>query len=148
MAGAEQGQHPVPALSKMTLDDEPQTDPNGQQPREQIVNPFTIEAADERGVDYNKVVEQFGTRLIDQATLDRFEKLTGQKAHRYLRRGLFFSQRHIPALRGLTCRDLGSILDRYEKGKPFFLYTGRGPSSDSMHIGHVIPFTFTKFAVL
>jgi len=73
------------------------TDPNGIQAalpiKEQIVNPFTIEAADERGVDYNKVVEQFGTRLIDQATLDRFEKLTGQRPHRYLCRGLFFSQR-------------------------------------------------------
>lgn len=81
----------------MTLDKKPTTDPNDElaQPKEQIVNPFTIEAADERGVDYNKVVEQFGTRLIDQATLDRFEKLTGQKPHRYLRRGLFFSQRYM-----------------------------------------------------
>ena len=149
MANAKQARHPVPALSKMTLDDKPQIDLNHQpaQPKEQIVNPFTIEAADEHGVDYNKIVEQFGTRLIDQSTLERFEKLTGQKAHRYLRRGLFFSQRYTPALQVLclTYGDLGSILDRYEKGKPFFLYTGRGPSSDSMHIGHVIPFTFTKF---
>jgi hypothetical protein len=100
MATPEQAHHPVPVLSKMTLDDGPEADPNGQpiQPKEQIVNPFTIEAADERGVDYNKVVEQFGTRLIDQATLDRFEKLTGQKAHRYLRRGLFFSQRYVLAI--------------------------------------------------
>ena len=36
------------------------------------------------------------------------------------------------------------MLDRHEKGLPFFLYTGRGPSSDSMHIGHSIPFEFTK----
>jgi hypothetical protein len=100
MASPEQAHPPVPALSKMTLDDEPQTDPNDRpiHPKEQIVNPFTIEAADERGVDYNKVVEQFGTRLIDQATLDRFENLTGQKAHRYLRRGLFFSQRYTLAI--------------------------------------------------
>ena len=81
----------------MSLDDgHLPIDPNSTElahPKEQIVNPFTIEAADERGVDYNKVVEQFGTRLIDQATLDRFEKLTGQRPHRYLRRGLFFSQR-------------------------------------------------------
>lgn len=40
--------------------------------------------------------------------------------------------------------DLDNILDRYEQGKPFYLYTGRGPSSDSMHLGHMIPFTFTK----
>lgn len=41
-------------------------------------------------------------------------------------------------------RDLGLILDKYEKGVPFFLYTGRGPSSDSMHVGHSVPFEFTK----
>jgi hypothetical protein len=37
------------------------------------------------------------------------------------------------------------ILDRYEAGKPFYLYTGRGPSSDSMHLGHMIPFVFTQW---
>ena len=41
--------------------------------------------------------------------------------------------------------EFNTILDRYEQGKPFFLYTGRGPSSDSMHLGHLIPFMFTKF---
>jgi hypothetical protein len=40
--------------------------------------------------------------------------------------------------------DLQLILDRYEQKKPFFLYTGRGPSSDSMHLGHQVPFIFTK----
>ena len=43
--------------------------------------------------------------------------------------------------------DFSTILDRYEQGKPFFLYTGRGPSSDSMHLGHLIPFMFTKFVL-
>lgn len=42
-------------------------------------------------------------------------------------------------------RDFASILDRHEKKKPFYLYTGRGPSSDSMHMGHMIPFMFTKY---
>lgn len=42
-------------------------------------------------------------------------------------------------------RDLSLILDRYEKGKRFFLYTGRGPSSGSLHLGHLIPFIFTKY---
>lgn len=44
--------------------------------------------------------------------------------------------------------ELDKILDRYEQGKSFFLYTGRGPSSDSMHLGHMIPFVFTKCAML
>ena len=42
-------------------------------------------------------------------------------------------------------RDLDRILDLYEHGEPFFLYTGRGPSSDSMHLGHMVPFIFTKW---
>jgi len=40
--------------------------------------------------------------------------------------------------------EFDNILERYRQGKPFFLYTGRGPSSDSMHLGHMIPFVFTK----
>ena len=37
------------------------------------------------------------------------------------------------------------VLDDVEKGKPFYLYTGRGPSSTAMHMGHLIPFIFTKW---
>ncbi|KAK0409778.1 hypothetical protein QR680_004750 [Steinernema hermaphroditum] len=51
-----------------------------------------------------------------------------------LRRGLFFAH-----------RDISMILDRFEQKKPFFLYTGRGPSSGSLHLGHLIPFIFTKY---
>jgi len=42
-------------------------------------------------------------------------------------------------------RDLGRILDLYETGTPFYLYTGRGPSSEALHVGHLIPFIFTKY---
>lgn len=79
-------------------------------------------------------MEEFGTKKIDQALLDRFERVTGKKPHRFLRRGIVFSH-----------RDFELILDRYERGEPFFLYTGRGPSSDSVHVGHTIPFEFTKW---
>ena len=43
-----------------------------------------------------------------------------------------------------TCRELNEILDRYEKKQPFYLYTGRGPSSTSMHLGHCVPFIFCQ----
>jgi len=79
-------------------------------------------------------MDQFGTRRIDSTLLERFEKLTGHRPHPLLRRRTFFCH-----------RDLDRILDRFEKGKPFYLYTGRGPSSDSMHLGHMIPFMFTKW---
>ena len=84
-------------------------------------------------INYNKLVEQFGTKLIDDALLARFERVTGHKLHRFLRRGIVFSH-----------RDLALVLDKHEKKEPFFLYTGRGPSSDVMHIGHMIPFELTK----
>lgn len=35
-------------------------------------------------------------------------------------------------------------MDQYEKGEKFYLYTGRGPSSEALHLGHLIPFMFTK----
>lgn len=54
--------------------------------------------------------------------------------HPWLRRGIFFSH-----------RDFEQILDLYEQKKPFYLYTGRGPSSDALHMGHLIPFMFTKW---
>ena len=37
------------------------------------------------------------------------------------------------------------MLDLYEAGKKFYLYTGRGPSSEALHMGHMIPFQFTKW---
>lgn len=40
------------------------------------------------------------------------------------------------------------ILDVYEKKQPFYLYTGRGPSSEAMHMGHLIPFIFTKYEIV
>ncbi|KAG8905082.1 tryptophan--tRNA ligase [Tulasnella sp. 417] len=106
---------------------------------EQVVTPWDVqggvtEDGKQLGIDYDKLIAQFGTRAIDAELLQRFERLTGHKPHVLLRRGMFFSH-----------RELGRILDRYEAGKPFFLYTGRGPSSDSMHLGHMIPFMFTKW---
>ncbi|KAI0057089.1 tryptophanyl-tRNA synthetase [Artomyces pyxidatus] len=106
---------------------------------EQVVTPWDVQGSvssdgQQLAIDYDKLVEQFGTRRIEPALLERFERLTGHRPHVLLRRGMFFSH-----------RDFNTILDRYEQGKPFFLYTGRGPSSDSMHLGHMIPFVFTKW---
>jgi tryptophanyl-tRNA synthetase len=37
-------------------------------------------------------------------------------------------------------------LGRFEKQEPFFIYTGRGPSSHNLHIGHMVPFELAKWA--
>ncbi|KAK8137036.1 Tryptophan--tRNA ligase [Apiospora sp. TS-2023a] len=108
-------------------------------PAKQLVDPWNVageigEDGKAKAINYTKLVEEFGTKLIDQTLLDRFERLTGHKPHRFLRRKIVFSE-----------RDFSLILDKYEKNEPFFLYTGRGPSSDSMHIGHTQIFDFCKW---
>jgi tryptophanyl-tRNA synthetase len=63
----------------------------------QNVTPWEVEGAVvdgiQQAIDYNKLVEQFGTKKIDEALLQRFETLTGRKPHVFLRRGVFFSHR-------------------------------------------------------
>ena len=44
----------------------------------------------------------------------RIERLTGVPAHPFLKRKVFYAH-----------RDLAQLLDAYEKGEPFYLYTGR-----------------------
>ncbi len=124
-----------PALTSLSLTERSQNT----KVQEQNITPFDVSGGvDEHGkllpVDYNKLTEKFGATPISKELLARFERVTGRKAHRFLRRGIVF-----------THRELNLILDRYERGEPFYLYTGRGPSSDSMHVGHVVPFEFTKY---
>lgn len=97
---------------------------------EQVVDPWTVSG----NIDYNKLVEQFGCSLIPQEMIARIERLTGVPAHPFLKRGIIFAH-----------RELDTILDCYEKGIPFYLYTGRGPSSEALHLGHLVPFLFTKY---
>lgn len=99
-----------------------------------FVDPWNVASKSETGVDYDKLILKFGSSKIDDELLQRFEKVIGQPVHHLLKRGFFFSH-----------RDMHSFLTRYEQGKPFYLYTGRGPSSSSMHLGHLIPFTLCKW---
>ncbi|KIY03299.1 uncharacterized protein Z520_01766 [Fonsecaea multimorphosa CBS 102226] len=106
---------------------------------EQKVTPFEVSGGvDESGqvkqIDYNKLIRDFGATPISPELLERFEKATGHKPHRFMRRGIVISH-----------RELERILNKYEKGERFYLYTGRGPSSDSMHVGHSVPFEFTRW---
>ena len=99
----------------------------------QKITPWDVEGGDD-GIDYDKLIRDFGSDKISQELLDRMERLTGKKPHHWLRRGLFFSH-----------RELDLILDCYERGEPFYLYTGRGPSSEALHLGHLVPFTMTRW---
>ncbi|XP_025046970.1 tryptophan--tRNA ligase, cytoplasmic isoform X2 [Alligator sinensis] len=99
-----------------------------------FVDPWTVQTSSAKGVDYDKLIVRFGSSKIDKELISRIERVTGQKPHHFLRRGIFFSH-----------RDMNQILDAYENKKPFYLYTGRGPSSEALHVGHLIPFIFTKW---
>jgi len=101
---------------------------------EDIVDAFNVVAKSDEGIDYDKLIDKFGSERISPEHLARFEKVTGKKPHRWLRRGFFFSH-----------REIDRILDLHEQKKPFYLYTGRGPSSGSLHFGHLIPLMFTKW---
>jgi tryptophanyl-tRNA synthetase len=94
---------------------------------EMVVTPWTVSGK----IDYSRLVEEFGTQPLTEGLLERIEKHAGE-LHLQLRRGLFFSH-----------RDLDWVLDMYEAGRRFVLYTGRGPSGP-VHIGHLVPWIFTK----
>ena len=92
------------------------------------VTPWSVEGV----VDYDRLIREFGTSSLDGNLLERLRRVLGED-HFLLRRGIFFSH-----------RDLDLALDDVESGRGVFLYTGRGPSGP-MHVGHIIPFYFTKW---
>jgi len=87
------------------------------------------------GVDYEKLLVSFGCNRISEDLKQRFKDITGEsKLHLLLDRDIFYAH-----------KDLELLLNEYQEGNPFYLYTGRGPSSKNMHIGHLIPFRFTNY---
>ncbi len=96
-------------------------------------NNFTITPWEVEGdIDYNKLIEKFGTFAINEEIIEKIEKITGE-VHPFLKNRYFFSH-----------RDLDWILEEYQKGNKFYLYTGRGPSGP-IHLGHLMPWLFTKY---
>ena len=93
-----------------------------------IVTPWHVEG----DIDYDKLIEKFGTEKISPELREKIKSLTNED-HFMLRRGIFFSH-----------REMNRILEDYEKGIEFFLYTGRGPSGHT-HIGHLVPWMFAKW---
>ncbi|KAK6116943.1 hypothetical protein DH2020_049318 [Rehmannia glutinosa] len=104
------------------------------QEEDQIVTPWEVAAEKGGKIDYDKLIDKFGCQRLDQSLIDRVARLTGRPPHVFLRRGVFFAH-----------RDFSDVLDAYERGEKFYLYTGRGPSSEALHLGHLVPFMFTKY---
>ncbi len=94
----------------------------------QIVTPWDVKG----DIDYEKLIKEFGVEKITEKILEQTKKHT-KDIHFMLRRNIFFAN-----------RDFKWILDEYEKGNKFFLYTGRAPSGQ-VHLGHLMPWIFTKW---
>src|SRR5689334_2761626 len=69
-----------------------------------VVTPWDVEAEDEKGIDYDKLIKKFGSDAITDTLIKEVERLTNAKPHRFLRRGIFFSH-----------RELGIVLSNFEK---------------------------------
>jgi tryptophanyl-tRNA synthetase len=95
---------------------------------EMVVTPWEVSGK----IDYDRLIREFGTQPISIEILERIQKHTGT-LHPQLQRRIFFSH-----------RDLDWILQKYENGEKFVLYTGRGPSGP-VHLGHLAPWIFTKY---
>src|SRR5437879_8973773 len=93
-----------------------------------VVTPWEVTGE----VDYERLIRDFGTQPTTGPLAKRVEYILFDAAY-LVRRQVFGSH-----------RDLALVLDDYEKGKGFFLYTGR-VLSGPMHIGHILSFYFTKW---
>jgi tryptophanyl-tRNA synthetase len=104
------------------------TDNAGGHEDEFKVTPWEVEGE----IDYNRLIEKFGTQSITTEIMEKVKSMTGE-IHPMLKLGYFFSH-----------RDFDWILDKQKSGEDFYLYTGRGPSG-MVHMGHLMPWMFTKY---
>lgn len=93
-----------------------------------VVTPWEVSGE----VDYDKLIQQFGTQRLTQGLKERIAGHAGFM-HVQLRRDVFFSH-----------RDLDWWIGEYEAGRPVGLYTGRGPSGH-VHLGHLLPWFFCAY---
>jgi tryptophanyl-tRNA synthetase len=94
-----------------------------------VVTPYEVRGK----VDYDRLRELFGTQELTAELLGRVRRLAGGELHPLLARGMYY-----------THRDLGALLDAYEAGRKFFLYSGRGPSGP-LHTSHLVPFELCQW---
>lgn len=121
-------------MEKAHSDDKQALNEETKREGEDVVTAFNIVAASEKGIDYEKLLVKFGCSPLTEDLKQKIERLTGMKPHRFIRRDIFYCH-----------RDLDLVLNRYDQEKLFYLYTGRGPSAEALHMGHAIPFIMNKY---
>ena len=94
-----------------------------------VVTPYEVRGK----IDYERLREQFGTQLITPELLAKLHQVAGGDLPPVLERGIYYSHRDLPA-----------ILDGFANGRPFFLYSGRGPSGP-LHTSHLLQFSLCQW---
>ncbi|MGC8567941.1 MAG: tryptophan--tRNA ligase [Candidatus Micrarchaeia archaeon] len=93
-----------------------------------VMTPYKVEGK----IDYDVLIKNFGITPIDEALEARLKKYTGE-LHFFLRRKIFFAH-----------REMNWLLDQYEDGNPFYIYTGIAPSA-GMTVANLIPFMMAQW---
>jgi tryptophanyl-tRNA synthetase len=94
-----------------------------------VVTPYEVRGR----IDYARLREMFGTQELTPELLERLRRRAGGELHPLLARGIYYSH-----------RDLSLLLDRFDRGTPFFLYSGRGPSGP-LHVSHLLSFELCRW---
>lgn len=92
------------------------------------IDPYKVEGK----VDYGQFVKNSGIMPIDEELEARIRKYAGEIPF-MIKRKVFYAH-----------RGLDWLLDEYERGNKFYVYTGRAPSEE-MHIGHLLPFVMARW---
>jgi len=100
-------------------------------PEDANITPWSV-SGDLTESQYQRIAHEFGAKIIDSEMIERIRSVLGD-VHPYLLNGTFYAH-----------RDLDIALEDLKNGKKVYLYTGRGPSG-KMHLGHILPFLFTKW---
>ena len=58
-------------------------DADGDDDDDDVVDPWNVESKSDKGIDYDKLIKKFGSSKIDQALLDRMEKITGKPGNKH-----------------------------------------------------------------
>ena len=56
---------------------------DGDDDDDDVVDPWNVESKSDKGIDYDKLIKKFGSSKIDQALLDRMEKITGKPGNKH-----------------------------------------------------------------
>jgi len=118
----------------------------------------------ESSIDYDKIIKTFGCSKINNALISKFKDVltnssdistsTNSSQFHLLNKGIYFCHRDFDKIIDIYNHNNNNISNhnkvktistKKEHNKQIYLYTGRGPSNKSLHLGHTIPFLFNKY---